>query len=245
MDTLSVKELSLPADSYSGCAYMLADENDIWLLPHEGLSIYRWNPLTNFLHTYSDFPVDLKVGQNRSFSLGGKVAFISAMCSNDKLYLIPFGANMYVCLNKSTGKIEKWEVPFEIPLPNETLNDFQKSLGVGFSVCWGSKREYLYIHTADFRYFWFLPETGEFKEISLSFNQKEIAECISGFQTCAGDQLYACREDAINYLSRLLDDEVLGNKFNLDYQNEFYSNVVSNVDGSCGSKIYDFLRQNR
>ena len=65
---------------------------------------------------------------------------------------------------------------------------------------------------------------------------------MDGFSEYSEWMMYACIEDAFNSLPDFLDGNITGNQFNIDRQLKAYSQIAANYDGTCGAKVYDFMR---
>ncbi|MBR1737229.1 MAG: hypothetical protein IJ736_09480, partial [Firmicutes bacterium] len=101
-----------------GCGSIFDDGKDLWLLPINGRVVTRWNPMTGKRKEYKIDLEGLKCqdivsGNIDQYPFGG-IAFYE-----DYIILIPFWANMFVKLDKHTGKISEYKPPFEI------LDDFK------------------------------------------------------------------------------------------------------------------------
>ena len=53
---------------------------------------------------------------------------------------------------------------------------------------------------------------------------------------------YACTENAFNSLVRFIDGTTVGNPFDKKKQLEAYKEIAVNSDGSCGRKIYEYIK---
>ena len=86
-------------------------------------------------------------------------------------------------------------------------------------------------------------ENGEYREIAIEFDKKELARHAPGFDRTSEWMAYSCCEDAFNSLPDLLDGNITGKPFDKARQMEAYGAVVKNNDGTCGEKIYRFAAE--
>ena len=84
--------------------------------------------------------------------------------------------------------------------------------------------------------------TGEWEEIEIKFDRKELEEHEAGFGACSETLPYACIENALNPLDRFLDGMTVGNPFDKEKQLAAYRELAANSDGSSGRKIYEYIK---
>ena len=58
----------------------------------------------------------------------------------------------------------------------------------------------------------------------------------------SGRLKYACAESVFNSLDRFLDGATLGECFDKEKQLEAYREIAVNSDGSCGKKVYEYIK---
>ena len=74
-------------------------------------------------------------------------------------------------------------------------------------------------------------------------DEEEIKEHAVGFCERPGIARYACFENDFNSLDRILGDAIVRNSFDRDRQLSIYSEMIANIDGSCGRKTYGYLKE--
>lgn len=85
-------------------------------------------------------------------------------------------------------------------------------------------------------------KTDESREIEIKFDRKELEDHEAGFGMCSETLPYACIENVLNPLDRFLDGVTAGNPFDKEKQLAAYRETAANSDGSCGRKIYEFIK---
>ncbi|MCH5281313.1 MAG: hypothetical protein J1E61_07560 [Lachnospiraceae bacterium] len=233
--------LSTNAGNSCGCLIIQPDGNDLWLLPYTGNIVTRWNPETGEVQEYDCtlpglqciHPVSGRQCQDKPFS--------SAAFYEDDVYLAPRFGNLYVKLNKISGEVSEWQPLFE--QPESPLN--------GYFAAWFKG---LFLHPVDEGKLWRLYSaydrkvydvnlvSNEFHEIEIAFDAKQVKEHEPGFQEYCDWLMYVCEESAWNSLSDFLDGNITGNQFDKKRQQEAFGKIAANYDGTCGKKVYDFLR---
>lgn len=84
------------SDKVTGWTDVCFDGTDYWLVPKNDISIVRWNPTTNAVIEYGDFPANLVLGEYRF----GKI-----ICAFDYIWVFPHKGNMLLKINKHNGKM--------------------------------------------------------------------------------------------------------------------------------------------
>lgn len=237
-----IQILTTMAEDFRGCICMVAMKTEIWLLPCEGKAVIRWNPNTGEMQKYSDLPEGFRCS-NGSYGHDYFVQpFSMAVPYKDNLLLSPRKGNMFVMLNKETGVMKRWEIPFEIYCEEETDGGQSRTVGY-FLRRTDSLGEwtYRYFHALDRKLYDINLETREFKEIPIEFNKEELERHTAGFERTSDWIMYSCMENAFNSLTDLLDDHITGNPFDRDEQVRAYKEIAANNDGTCGEKIHRYI----
>ncbi len=76
------------------------DGNELWIIPYAPGNVIKWNPETNMVSEFGDFP--------SGFTYMEKM-FIKGIYDDEKIFAIPSGANMTVSINIKTGTMEMIE----------------------------------------------------------------------------------------------------------------------------------------
>lgn len=151
---------------------------------------------------------------------------------------------MFLLLNKKTGEMKEWEMPFELSYKEK--NEYFSSNGVGYFLRRTDSLgewTYRYFHLIDRKLYDINLETKEYREIPIQFKKKELEEHVAGFDYISDWIRYSCREDAFNSLTDLLDDHITGKPFDKEKQMQAYKEIVVNNDGTCGEKIHQFVSE--
>lgn len=222
---------------------MIPDGNDVWLLPYEGNVITRWNPETGEVREYSGLPEGFRcinkihgyVCMERPFS---RMAF-----DNDYVYLSPMWGNMFIRLDRNTGKMEEWTPPFSAPTDEKNgyyASNFRGSFLEHTDT--EGERKYTYYSCYDRKLYEVELNKNEFKEISIVFDREQLKEHEPGFCETSEWLQYACMENPFNSLRDFLDENIAGARFDKEKQIEAFGTIAANHDGTSGEKIHRFVK---
>jgi len=238
-------------------AYDASDE--IWLLPFSGRMIARWNPVTGDSRIYSNIPADFKcIDRRRGFERECEDRpFGSLIFYKESLIIAPCWGNMFLQLDRETGMIRKWEPPF--PVCYEEKNEYfgywspggfvWRTVPVDSEEFAGAEgmdapewiREFY--AGSDRKLYRLNLETGEYHEVEMFFDVKELREHEPGFWEDSEWLQYSCKENALNPLGQFLDGKAAGSPFDRDRQIASYNKIAANNDGTCGEKIHQLIKK--
>jgi len=247
IDTFKARGLSSNSKCNLGTQGIVTEGDNLWLLPLNGVTITCWNPKTGEVKEYGELPPgfrSLKWPQGfecdeRPF---GTIAF-SKEGGRDNIVISPSWGNMYVSLDRKTGRMEEWKPPLEFR--NRGKNGYFVAGGMG-----GFAITYPQMGKADCRV-WYAPErklydininTKEYREVEIDFDYDELIEHEPGFMEESEWMQYCLNENAFNSLKNLLDGNITGNSFDRDRQLRAFSKVNANTDGTCGRNVYGFVK---
>lgn len=242
--SMKLQSLTTMAENTGGTLVMAAMDTEIWLLPYEGKTITSWNPDTGEMREYSNLPEGFRC-ENRPYKYDCmEKPFSMAVSFKNSIVLSPCWGNMFLLLDKETGEVQEWKMPFEVSYKEK--NEYFTSGGVGYFLRRTDSLgewTYRYFHLLDRKLYDINLETKEYREISIEFNKNELEEHVAGFD-CISEWLgYSCMENAFNSLTDLLDDRITGNPFDGDKQVQAYKEIAVNNDGTCGEKIHQFISE--
>lgn len=243
MDTLEARGLCSRSESNLGTQGMVTDGEDLWLLPLNGMTITRWNPKTGEVKEYDDVPREFQSikwpdeteWEERPF---GNIAF-SKEGEKEHIVVSPNWGNMYLTLDRETGKMEEWKPP--VPFVNRGKNGYFVAGGMGSFVI-----TYPQMGKADCR-IWYAPErklyhinidTKEYREVEIGFDYRELKAHEPGFMENSQWLQYCLGENAFNSLEDFLDGNVTGRPFDRMKQIKSFSKINASTDGRCGEKIH-------
>lgn len=243
--TGKVQYFQVGKENNGGCNVMMPVEDHIWLLPYEGKTLICWNPETGQEKVYSEVPDGFRCIQVPHGHTCTESPFSCVAESETKIVISPGWGNMFVSIDKETGKAEEWRPPFETKM--EWKNGYYMpgawgiflrrtdSLGEGTWRFYDIRKRRLYDVNI---------ETKEWKEIDISFDVEELKQHEPGFAVCSDWLQYACEEKALNSLKDFLDGNLNGNVFDREQQIKAYGEIAANGDGTCGNKIHKFVKEN-
>lgn len=228
--------------SGNGCLFMADDGMDIWMLPYSGMTITRWNPKSGEVRKYSGVPQNMQcINRLNGFACRERPFGMPAFCKNDVI-LPPYWGNMFLRLDKETGKFEEWKPPF--PVSAEDAGGCCDCLYAGMFIrrtdtlgAW----TYRYFDYANRKLYDINLETEEYKELMICFDQEELNSHEPGFCKISGWLRYGCMENYSNSLERLLDENITGNAFDQTSQEYEFGKIAVNHDGTCGQKVHQFI----
>lgn len=245
-ESMEAQLLSTMAENQCGCFVMATAESEIWMLPYEGTTITGWNPDTGEMREYSGLPDGFKC-YNKVYKYECMEApFSMAAPYQNSIVLSPYWGNMFIALDKETGEMKEWKLPFAVS--DEEISGYYMTNRVDMAGCFMGRTDslgewtYRYFHMADRKLYDINLETGEYKELPIGFDKAELKKHEAGYERISDWIKYSCMENAFNSLTDLLENQITGQPFNRDKQIQSYQEIAANSDGTCGEKIYRFIK---
>ena len=247
MDTLKARGMCSHSECNMGTQSIVTDGEELWLLPMNGMTIICWNPRTGYVREYNDIPQDFRCikwpdGRECEEKPYRNIVF-SREGDREKIVISPYWGNMYLTLDRETGKMERWEPP--IPFANRGRNGYFAAEGMGgFYITYPRQGKAV-------QRIWYAPErkfydvdinTNEYKEVEIEFDYEEIKEKEPGFMEESQWLQYCLNENAFNSLKDMLDGNLTGNPFDKDRQIKAFSKINAATDGNCGERIHWFIK---
>lgn len=249
INTLKTEILSSNSVSNLGTQRIIPEGDNLWLLPLNGMVITCWNPKQGKVREYDKLPEEFKcVRQPFGFACKerpfGSVVFFK---QGEKEYIVigPYWGNMYVTLDRESGKIEKWEPP--IQFLNKGKNSYFVSGGMGgfiISDVRSGKADCRIWYDPDRKLYEINLVTKEYKEIDIDFDYGDLMKYEPGFMEESEWMQYCLNENVFNSLKDLLDDHITGNQFDRERQRRAFSKINANTEGTCGENIYRTVIRN-
>ena len=236
--------VSLEADGVKGFCTLACDGADIWCLPYEGKTIVRWNPQTGEQREYADLPEGLTCRHPVQKYECMTIPFGRAVFYQDQVFFSPAWGNLFVRLDKESGKMTEWKPPF--PILEKEKNSYYTMGGMANFINPKKdieQREPLVFTLYDRKLYKVDLETNEWQELRIGFDRKELEKSEAGFQKESQWMQYCCLENAFNSLPDFLDGNITGHAFDRQSQLDAYSLIAANHDGTSGEKIYGFVKE--
>lgn len=223
IDSLETRELCSHSKYNSGTLAIIPNGNDLWLLPYCGMTIVCWNPEKGDVREYNEIPQNFQsirqpYGCECNEKPFGNIVF-SGNDSQEKIIVSPYWGNMYLALNRETGRMEEWKPP--VDFMSQGKNGYFLTEGMGGFI-------FTYSRTGKaVQRIWYAPErklydvnidTGEYREIEVEFDYDDLIEHEPGFSEESEWMQYGLKESAFNSLKDLLDDHITGNSFDQERQ---------------------------
>lgn len=248
LETLKVRNVRSNSKCNLGTQGVVTEGDNLWLLPLNGMTLTCWNPKTGNVREYSELPLNFKSikwpyeneCEERPF---GNIAF-SQEGGKENIIISPSWGNMYVSLDRETGKMEEWKPPLEFK--SRGKNGYFAAGGMG-----GFVITYPQLGKADCR-IWYASErrlydinidTKKCKEVEINFDFEELKAHEPGFMEESEWMQYCLNENAFNSLKDLLDGSITGNQFDKERQIRAFSQININTNGTCGENVYRFVRE--
>ena len=243
IETFKARRLSSNSKCNSGTQGIITEGDNLWLLPLNGMTLTCWNPKTGDIKEYSDVPLDFKsikwpYENECEESPFGNIAF-SQGSSKENIIISPIRGNMYLSLNRETGRMEEWKPPLDFKIRGKNGYFMAEGMG-GFTIT------YPQLGKANCR-IWYAPErrlydinidTKECKEVDIEFNYEDMVECEPGFMEESEWVQYCLYENALNSLKNFLDGSITGNRFDRERQISAFSKINVDTDGTCGANVH-------
>lgn len=237
MDTGKSKVYTVGSEemNYFGMEF---DGTDYWLIPNEGKTIVKWNYETGKTTEYCDYPENF-IGDTRGF--------VGIVCCGTYMLAFPREANMIIKVDIGTGNMSE----FKMNLPYKEGE--RKS---SYGIIWNSN--YYFIKRYDEKYVAALTSyDNSLLIINTETEEYIIKKCrlrIEDVRQCISKQEYFCRwNDSIPYASKesqyfnldiFIDDYIMAEKgHDKEAQLKAYSSVINNMDGTCGQKVHEYIKE--
>lgn len=247
IDTLKARTLSSNSKYNLGTQKIVTEGDNLWLMPLNGMTLTCWDPNTGMMREYSDLPQNFKSikwpyeleCEERPF---GNIAF-SKEGEKETIVISPSWGNMYVSLDRETGKMEEWKPPIAFKMRGK--NGYYTASGMG-----GFAITFPQMGKPDCR-IWYAPErklydininTKEYKEIEIEFDYNELKAHEPGFMEESEWMQYCLKENAFNSLKDFLDNKITGNPFDTERQRNAFARNNADVNGTCGREVYHFAK---
>ena len=224
-----------------GCNTLVTEQNELWLMPCEGRTITRWNPETKEVREYTELPSEFKSYHPVFGYEWAEWPFSVPAFSDKHVYLAPACGNMYLSLDKDTGKITEWKAKGLAKVKNGYYGNGGKA-SFRRRMDEVNQDTYCLYSSPDKKLYEVNVTSGEFKEIAIHFEWEELIENEAGFCEFSQWLQYVCMENAFNSLVDFLDGNITGGAFDRDRQVKAYGEIAANHDGTCGSKLYEFAK---
>lgn len=238
--------LTTGAKAACGCMSIADDGTDLWLMPMTGTAITRWNPVTGDVKEYATYPAGFQcVHPVHRFECESR-PFSYAYSYSGSILFAPSWANMFIKIEKKSGKITRWAPPF--PMVGEAKNGYY-FVGAKYTfVMQPYHREpespicliYAYLERLFYRV---NLVSGEYEKIVPTFDVETLKAHEPGFDRCSEWLQYACNENAFNSLPDFLDGKITGAAFDREKQLEAFAGIIANPDGTCGAKVHQFVTE--
>jgi len=240
-ETLETQQLTV-GHGPCGTRAIAVDGDELWLLPMQGGLIRRWNPQTGAVRAY-DAWVDgyachvpfheEEASQAQPFS--------SAGFTRDQVILAPFWGDGFVCLDKESGRADRWQTPEPLRRLDERGYFFAGWNGMFIrpirSV--GGSR-YHYYQAATHRLYDVDLLAGSCEELPLRLDPAELRQHAPGFARLNEWIQYGCEENAVQTLGDLLDGRLPGASHDRQEQLAAYGESAANI-GTSGQVIYETI----
>jgi len=247
MDTLQARTLSSHSKCNLGTRGIITDGDNFWLMPLNGMTITCWNPKTGMVKEYNHLPPDFKsikwpYETECEENPYGNIVF-SKKGEKETIVIAPCWGNMYVSLDRETGRMEEWKPPITFEMRGRNGYFATGSMG-NFIIT------YPQMGKADCR-IWYVPErklydinieTKAYKEVEIEFDYDDLQEHEPGFMEESEWMQYCLNENAFNSLKDFLDDKITGNPFDRERQIRAFEKINADTNGTCGKNVYSFVK---
>lgn len=248
MDTLHVRTLCCASKKSTGTYVIVPDQTSLWLLPMKGTTVICWNPATGGTEEYSDVPSGFQSVRWPEETICDEKPFnnvtISRENGKENIIISPGWGNMYVSLDRSTGKMEKWDFP-EV-CTKRGRNGYFLSSGIGgFVDLYASQQKacHLMWNDPERRLFRVNIDTKEYSEIQIELDYDELRQHQYGYAEESEWMQYSLNESAFNSLEDLIDQRLTGSAFDKERQIKAFSRINANTDGTCGHNVYRYVKE--
>jgi len=218
---------------------IFVNDTALWILPCFGTVIRKWKPDEGVIHEYDCMIDGFACLNNINGQLCDGPPFAGVVFTGTNVYFSTYMANMCVKLDEKTGIFSEWIPPVHIP--DAPINGYYNTALKCHIPHQTGKDNCLFFSYYDRSLYEIQLDTNSYRKIEISFNYDDLIQYESGFSSQYNDLQYACMENALDSLDRLLENNIIGASFNYELQLKAYSEMAVNSDGSCGSKIHQTI----
>lgn len=237
--------MTTEAENFCGCAAVIPDGEELWLLPYEGYCITKWNPETGEMREY-DCRIDGLQCKHPVYGYVCDTAPFGRPAVTEKyMYLPPSWGNLYLRLDKETGEVSLWEplkgvkrnkISCYYPPVGEAATLFRQAEEM-------SAEQWKLFTYADKKLYDINLRTGGWQEQPIEFQTEDLQKLAVGFERASEWNGYSsCEEDAFHTLSDFLQGTLPGKPYDLERARHEFAQIAVNSDGTCGEKVYAFIR---
>ncbi len=229
-----------------GCMGMSLDPDgeSLWLFPYEGYVLTKWNMRNGELKEYSGVPESFRCYDRVKKCENMERPFANIVYDGDYAYIAPLWGNMFIRMERSTGRMEEWIPPF--PLPKEPANgyynDYTRGNFVGYADENGELKGYGYFSFYDRKLYTLDLAANTYKEIPIVYDKAELKAHEPGFCVQSEWIPYAAIESAFYSLGEFVDGKTVGEAYDKDKQLAAFESVTANHDGTCGEHVHRFVK---
>lgn len=242
--TAKIQLMSTGAENNCGCSYIIADGEELWLFPYEGYMVTRWNPESGEVREYDCHVAGIQCRHPIHGYICDLIPFAYPAILSEMIYLPPNWGNLYLKLDKESGEVTVWKCP--CGQKTKKKNGYFPPVGEAAAFSETVEKEKgdwrLFIH-ADKKLYDLNLFTGEYRERSIDFPVEECRKIAAGFGQMSEWNMYAACEDAFHTLSDFLEENMGGTPFDVGKSRQVFEGIAVNSDGTCGRKVYEFIRK--
>ena len=221
-----------------GFMTMASDGTHIWISSFRGKYIAKWNPVTNDIVEYNNFPENF-VCKNpllKYESLDKPFAYPKII--GDYIYYPSFWSNKSVKVNRLTGEISEWDIPIN------SLSEYKNGYYLSYARynMFDADGQNMLFSCFDRKLYSFNSYENTFTECKIVFDIEESKNHNAGFDRDSDWLLYCCDENACVSISDFINGNISGNPHDKEKQILCYKHIAENNDGSCGKKVHETIR---
>ena len=221
------------------------DRETLWILPYEGSVLTKWNMRTGELKEYSGVPENFRCYNRIQQCESMERPFANIAFDGDYAYIAPLWGNMFIRMERSTGRMEEWTPPF--PLPDKTANgyysDYTRGNFVEYTDEHNSLAGYGYFSFYDRKLYRVDCAANTYAEIPIVYDREELRAHEPGFCLQSEWFPYAALEGAFHSLADFVDGRKAGAAYDRDRQLAAFESVTANHDGTCGEHVHRFVKE--
>jgi hypothetical protein len=230
------------------CSGIFEDEDEdnvYWLLPWKTTTIRKWNRSTNTCKFYNTYPDGYQC--MKDWNNGATYCFSGVVQWNGKIWLSPCYGNMFLRLDKITGKIDEVDIGLPYGIYDRKSAYYMQQNGFcGLGLY--EKHFFMILSNYDRRLILFDLETEKIVRMyPLRFTQEQVELLSTPLKESFGKLLkdipFASNE---NRLWRNIDtfiDYVISDVHPKAKQQMAYTEIIANTEVSCGSKVHQYIME--
>jgi len=221
-----------------------------YLFAWDGSKIIKWNKNTGTVDVIDKMPKGY-IGLGGAFVSQYTPAWGPKIILEDKLIIFPYVANQILLVDKKSGEVSEWKLDLPYMEGQRKSSLYNRPGNYGAVITHGTDlkhTEHLLAQTSyDGSLLWIDVKTGEVKRYSCCLSDEDYKNgdySVENYCRQMPDSFYVFVEDGLHCsLADMMDYFMSDANLQPDRQRAAALQTTENVDGTCGAKVYEAVKE--